>query len=37
MYNDILRPVKDWDQLNFTVLTISCKHSYSKIKSNEVM
>ena len=32
-----LRSVKDWDQLNFTVFTISCEHSYSKMKSNKVM
>ena len=31
-----LRPVKDWDQLNFTVCTMSCKHSYSKMKSKKV-
>ena len=33
----VLRPVKDWDQLNFTVFTMSYKHNYSKMKSNEVM
>ena len=33
----LLRSVKDWDQLNFTMFTMSCKHSYSKMKSNEVM
>ena len=32
-----LRSVKDWDQLNFTIFTMSCKHSYSKMESNEVM
>ena len=35
--DSLLRPVKDWDQLNFTVFTMCCKHSYSKMKSNEVM
>ena len=30
----ILRSVKDWDQLNFTVFTMTCEHSYSKMKSN---
>ena len=33
----VLRSVKDWDQLNFTIFIMSCKHSYSKMKSNEVM
>ena len=33
----MLRSVKDWDQLNFIIFTMSCKHSYSKMKSNEVM
>ena len=29
--------LRHWDQLNFTVFTMFCKHSYSKMKSNEVM
>jgi hypothetical protein len=33
----ILRPVKDWDQPNFTVFTMTCKHSYSKMKGDEVL
>ena len=35
--SDTLRPVKDWDQLNFTVFTMYCKHNYSKMKCNEIM
>ena len=33
----VLRPVKDWDQLNFTVHTITCMHVYSKRTGDEVL
>ena len=32
-----LRPVKDWDQLNFTVFTITCMHVYIKRTGDEVL